>query len=90
MLYTVCQGFFFKDRALIFLNFYGEESSQPTNHAHKIIISLFLIMKAAILDTHGIFFKLLNGHKQNFVDVMLKAGAKADRYVLFSKFYQKC
>ncbi len=29
------------------------ELSQPTNHANKIIILIFLIMKATILDTHS-------------------------------------
>ncbi len=31
-----------------------EESTQPTNHANKILISIFLSVKATILDTHGI------------------------------------
>jgi len=33
----------------------GEEWSQPTKHANKIIISIFFIMKSTILDTHGRF-----------------------------------
>jgi len=41
----------FKDRALVVSM--GEESSQPTKHANKIIISIFIIVKATILDTHG-------------------------------------
>jgi len=43
---------FFKDRALFFLM--GEESSQPTKKANKIIILIFLFMKATILDTLGL------------------------------------
>jgi len=39
----------FKDRALFFLISTGEESSQPTKHANKIIISIFLIMRPTIL-----------------------------------------
>jgi len=31
--------------------------SQPTNHANKILVSIFLIVKATILDTHGRFQK---------------------------------
>jgi len=31
----------------------GEESSRPTKHAIKIIILIFLTVKATILDTHG-------------------------------------
>jgi len=30
-----------------------EESSQWTKHANKILVSIFLTMKATILDTHG-------------------------------------
>ncbi len=41
------------DCALIFKISIGEESSQPTKHANKIISSIFLIMMDAILDTHG-------------------------------------
>jgi len=41
-----------KDRTFIFfLIFMGEKLSQPTKHANKIIILIFLIMKATILDT---------------------------------------
>jgi len=32
-----------------------EELSQPTKHANKILVSIFLIMKATIPDTHGKF-----------------------------------
>ncbi len=39
--------------ALIFLISKVEESRQPTKNANKIILSIFLIMKATILDTHG-------------------------------------
>ncbi len=31
----------------------GEESSQPNENANKMMIPIFLIMKATILDTHG-------------------------------------
>jgi len=31
----------------------GEEWSQPTKHANKILISIFFTMKATILDTQG-------------------------------------
>ncbi len=30
-----------------------EESSQPTKHANKIMVSIFLTVKAIILDSHG-------------------------------------
>jgi len=36
-----------------FLNSMCEESSQPTKHANKIIIPIFLTIKATILETHG-------------------------------------
>ncbi len=45
---------FFKDGALLFLISRGEQLSQPTMHANKIIISIFLIVKATILDTHTV------------------------------------
>jgi len=48
---------FFKDCALFFFST-DEESSQPTKHDYKIIISMFLIMKATNLDTHGSCFKI--------------------------------
>jgi len=37
------------------LNFFFmvEESSQPTKHANKILVSIFLSMRATILDTHS-------------------------------------
>jgi len=48
---------FFYDRAIIiFLT--CEESGQPTIHANKIFISIFLTVKATILDTHGCRFNL--------------------------------
>jgi len=31
-----------------------EESSQPTKYSNKILVSIFLTVKAIILDTHGI------------------------------------
>ncbi len=41
----------FLNDALFFKICIGEELSQPTKHANKIIMSVFLIMKATILDT---------------------------------------
>jgi len=43
---------FFKDHAIfLFIFSTGEESSQPTKDANKIIISIFWTMNANILDT---------------------------------------
>jgi len=36
----------------------AEESSQPTKRANKILVSIFLTVKATILDTHRINYLL--------------------------------
>ncbi len=51
---------FLKDHALFFFFSTGEESSQPTKHANKITISIFLIMKATILETQGMYWLQLS------------------------------
>jgi len=43
---TPVQAVFLKIAPYFFFNFFGEESSQPIEHPNKIIISIFLIMKA--------------------------------------------
>ncbi len=40
-----------------------EESSLPTEHANKILVSIFLTVKATILDTHG---SILMKHNSTF------------------------
>ncbi len=47
---------FFNRRALFFFEISTvEESSQPTEHSNKILVSIFLTVKATILETHGIY-----------------------------------
>ncbi len=45
----------------------GEESSQPTKHGNKIIMSIFLIMKATNLDTQGRRFPIGQSSSQMLV-----------------------
>ncbi len=45
-----------------------EESSQPTKHGNKILVSIFLtIKKDTILDTHGVNAKKYSNYIYNFV-----------------------
>ncbi len=44
---------YFNICAIIFLISTDEESSQPTKHANKILVLIFLTMRATILDIHG-------------------------------------
>jgi len=46
---------YFNICALIFLNSTVEESIQSTNHANKILVSIFLTIKATFLDTQSRF-----------------------------------
>jgi len=47
-------------RALMFIEISTvEDLSQPTKYANKILVSIFLTMKATILDTHDITTLLL-------------------------------
>ncbi len=54
---------FFKRFCLNFFNFYSEELSQPTKHANKIIISIFLINFLFNYDFAKLFDHWLNLRK---------------------------
>ncbi len=58
---------YFDAHALISLISTVEELSQPTKNANKILVSIFMAMKATILDTHGIIQKIPNRTNKYFV-----------------------
>jgi hypothetical protein len=58
----------------------GEKSSQPTKHANKIIITIFLTAKAMILDTHGREIRgVLMSQKLHLRKMMIKLTQSRER-----------
>jgi len=67
-----------------------DESSPPTKHGNKIIISIFLIMKAPIHDTHGIITSNFNAFCNSKVTSKSKRASKDTLFFVSYHSLKQC